>query len=99
MLETKKWLKIRAGVYQKYSTLPDLCEAISIKTYSLKYGYVKKKDLIRSIYKKILDYAIKYEQEDEFQENWMGYFTEDDYHRGRLSAVFRSVIIESYLKE
>ena len=40
MLETKKWLKVRAGVYQKYSSLPDLCETISIKTYPPKYGWI-----------------------------------------------------------
>ena len=184
MLETKKWLKVRVGVYQKYSTLPDLCETISIKIHPPKYGwidvsfrisgreyqttlssypepfkeikhwlehiivkknqldstlnldcdgtyniifhyeshfepkeekgifylhdstedeyldgYVKKKDLIRAIYKSILDYAIEYEQEDGFQENWLDYFTEDDYPSGKLSAEFRSVVVEEYLKD
>lgn len=31
MLETKKWLKVRAGVYNKYSTLPSICEPLSIR--------------------------------------------------------------------
>lgn len=60
---------------------------------------VIKKDLIRVIYTSILDYASKHEQEDEFQGNWMDYFTEDDYPSGKLSTKFHSVIVESYLKD
>lgn len=40
MLETKKWLKVRAGVYQKYSTLPSLSESLSIRVNTPKYGWI-----------------------------------------------------------
>lgn len=184
MLETKKWLKVRAGVYQKYSSLPDMCETISIRidlpkygwidisfkisgreykttlssypepfkeikhwlehiitkknqldstlnldcdgTYNIIFhyesllepneekgifylydstedecldGYVKKKDLIQTIYTGICDYVKTHEQEDEFLENWIDYFTEDDYPSGKLSTEFCSVTVESYLKD
>jgi hypothetical protein len=41
MLETKKWLKVRAGVYNKYSTLPSICEPLSIRITPPKAGWIE----------------------------------------------------------
>ena len=41
MLETKKWLKVRAGVYNKYSTLPSVCEPLSIRITPPKAGWIE----------------------------------------------------------
>lgn len=61
-------------------------------------GYVNFHEFIRLIYTRILNYALEGEITDEFKENWLEYVSEDEYPTGLLSDVFRSEIVETYLK-
>ena len=61
-------------------------------------AYINFHEFIRLIYTRILNYAIDGEKTEEFKENWFEYISDDDYPDGLLSSVFRSEIIETYLK-
>lgn len=61
-------------------------------------AYVNLYEFIRLIYTRILNYALEGEKTEEFRQNWLEYISEDDYPDGLLSSVFRSEIIETFLK-
>lgn len=61
-------------------------------------GYVRLYDLVNVIYNGILNFAIEGEKTEEFYNNWITYVGLNDYPDELLSPLFRSEIIETFLK-
>lgn len=76
------------GLFYIYDSDEDCCLSAYINLY----------EFIRLIYNRILNYALEGEKTEEFRQNWLEYISEDDYPDGLLSSVFRSEIIETFLK-
>jgi hypothetical protein len=60
-------------------------------------GYLDLEQFVRVFYTTILNYALEGEKTESFQQNWLEYFSDEEYPDGLLSSAFRSEIIETYL--
>lgn len=76
------------GIFYLYDSDEDSCLS----------AYLRLSDLIRLIYRGILDYAIEGESTEEFREQWIEYVEADKYVDDKLSSAFRSEIIEKFLE-
>lgn len=80
--------KQSVGIFYLYDSDEDHCLS----------GYVRLYDLVNVIYNGILTYAIEGERTEDFYNHWILHVGLNDYPDELLSPLFRSEIIETYLK-